>query len=108
MRTKSTVEIISLLNINFKFHLKGGGGGGGGEGGMVTDYSGTSILSNEFVVIGRASTDNLGFFWVCAPNVAHLATGGKKWLKKPKFERNEMELRSFRHWTRLNELIILV
>ena len=27
---------------------------------MVTDFSGTSILSNEFVVIGRASTDNLG------------------------------------------------
>ena len=35
--------------------LKGGGGG------MVTDFSGTSILSNEFVVIDRASTDNL---WV--------------------------------------------
>ena len=30
------------------------------KGGMVTDFSGTSILSNEFVVIGRASTDNLG------------------------------------------------
>ena len=27
---------------------------------MVTDFYGTSILSNEFVVIGRASTDNLG------------------------------------------------
>ena len=27
---------------------------------MVTDFSGTSILSNEFVVIGKASTDNLG------------------------------------------------
>ena len=56
---------------------------------MMTDFSGTSILSNEFVVIGRASTDNLG---VRAPNVAHVATGGKKWLKKPKCERNEMEL----------------
>ena len=27
---------------------------------MVTDFSGTLILSNEFVVIGSASTDNLG------------------------------------------------
>ena len=27
---------------------------------MVTDFSGTLILSNEFVVIGRASNDNLG------------------------------------------------
>ena len=27
---------------------------------MMTDFSGTSILSNEFVVIGRESTDNLG------------------------------------------------
>ena len=26
----------------------------------MTDFSGTSILSNEIVVIGRASTDNLG------------------------------------------------
>ena len=26
---------------------------------MVTDFSWTSILSNEFVVIGRANTDNL-------------------------------------------------
>ena len=51
---------------------------------MVTAFSGTSILSNEFVVIGRASTDNLGVIWVRAPNVAHGATGGKKWLKKPK------------------------
>ena len=49
---------------------------------MVTDFSGTSILSNEFVIIGRASTDNLGYFWVRAPNVAHVATGGKKWRKK--------------------------
>ena len=36
---------------------------------MVTDFSAKSILSNEFVVIGRAST---------APNVAHVATGGLK------------------------------
>ena len=48
---------------------------------MVTNFSGSSILSNEIVVIGRASTDNLGVRWVCAPNVAHVATGGKKWLK---------------------------
>ena len=26
----------------------------------MNDFSGTSIMSNEFVVIGRASTDNLG------------------------------------------------
>ena len=43
----------------------------------MTDFSGTLILSNEFVEIGRASTGNL-------------ATGGKKWLKKPKSERNEI------------------
>ena len=49
---------------------------------MVTDFSGTSILSNEFVVIGRASTDNLGVLLGRVPNVAHAATGGKKWLKK--------------------------
>ena len=36
--------------------LKGGGGGGG----MVTDFSGIYLLSYEFVVIGRASTDNPG------------------------------------------------
>ena len=52
--------------------------GGGGYGDRF--FSGTLILRNEFVVIG-------------APNVAHVATGGKKWLKKPKSERNEMELR---------------
>ena len=46
---------------------------------MVTDFSGTSILSNEFVVICRASTDNLGYFWVRVPNVA---TGGKKWFNE--------------------------
>ena len=78
--------------------VKGGGGGGGGggivsfdivvfknfickislfvKGGMVTDFSGTSILSNEFVVIGRANTDNLEvllgpraeFFEIWPPN----------------------------------------
>ena len=57
---------------------------------------------------GRASTDNLGYFRVCAPNVAHVATGGKKWLKKPKSERNDIELVSFHYWTRLDKLIILV
>ena len=35
---------------------------------MVTDFSGTLILRNEFVVIGRASTDNLGI---------HLGLGAK-------------------------------
>ena len=34
----------------------------------MTDFSGTSILSNEFVVIGRASTDNLGVLF--GPQVA--------------------------------------
>ena len=41
------------------------------KGGMVTDFSGTSILSDELVVIGRASTDNLGVLLVlrskCGP-----------------------------------------
>ena len=40
-------------------HFRGGGGGGRNVE-LVTDFSGTSIFSNEFVVIGRASTDNLG------------------------------------------------
>ena len=31
-----------------------------------------------------------GYFWARAPNVAHAATGGKKWLKKPKSERKEI------------------
>ena len=60
------------------------------------------------MVIGRASTDNLGVLLGPAPNVAHVATGGKKWLKKLKSERNKMELRYVHHWTRLNELIIFV
>ena len=47
---------------------------------MVTDFSVTSILSNEFVVIGRA---------------------------RPKSERNDIELVSFHYCTRLDELIIL-
>ena len=58
---------------------------------IVTNFFGTSILSNEFVMIGRASTNNLGYFWVCAPNVAHVATGGKKWLKLPTTERNDID-----------------
>ena len=33
--------------------------------------------------------------------MAHVATGGKKWLKKPKSERNDIELVSFHYWTRL-------
>ena len=48
---------------------------------MVTNCSGSSILGNEIVVISRASTDNLGVLWVCAPNVAHVATGGKSGSK---------------------------
>ena len=57
---------------------------------MVTDCSGTSILSNEFVVIGRASTDNLGVLlgphalWPIWPQVAksgskNLNLNGIKW-----------------------------
>ena len=74
----------------------------------MTDFSGTSILSNEFVVIGRLSTDNLGV--LLGPS-AQCGPCGHRWQKvaqKLKYERNEMGLRSFRHWTRLNELIILV
>ena len=55
----------------------------------MTDFSETSILSNEFVVIGRASTDNLsvllGLRAKCGPC-------GKKCLKKSKSERNNVEL----------------
>ena len=42
----------------------------------MTDFSGTSILSNEFVVIGRESTDNLEVLlglrqmWPMSPQVA--------------------------------------
>ena len=60
---------------------------GGGD--MVTDFSGTSILSNEQT-----------------QKYPHVATGGKKWLKKPKSKRNDLELVSFHYWTRLDELII--
>ena len=68
------------------------------RGGMVTDYSGTSIFRNEFVVIGGASIPTTwGYVWVRAPNVVHVATSGKKLLKNPKYERNEMELRSFHY-----------
>ena len=41
---------------------------------MVTDFYGTSILSNEF---GQVPT-TWGYFWVCAINVAHVDTGGSK------------------------------
>ena len=52
----------------------------------------------------RASTDNQGYFWVRCPMwpmEPHVA-------QKTISERNEMALTSFHHWTRLNELIILV
>ncbi len=49
-----------------------------------------------------------GWFGVYAPNVVHVATGGKKWPKIPKSKRNEIELRSLQHSIRLDELIILV
>ena len=48
------------------------------KGGMVTDFSGTSILSNEFVVIGRASTDNLGV--LLGPR-AQCGPCGHRWQK---------------------------
>ena len=62
---------------------------------MVTDFSGTSILQNEFVVIGRASIDNLGV--LLGPR-AQCCPCGHRWQKvaqKPESERNEMELISF-------------
>ena len=67
---------------------------------MVTDFSGTSILSNEFVVIGRASTDNLVVLF--GPHAqCGSCTCGKKWLKKPKSERNKMELKFFPKWLKV-------
>ena len=45
---------------------------------MVTDFSGTSILSNEFVVIGRVSTDNLGV--LLGPH-AQCGPCGHRWQK---------------------------
>ena len=45
---------------------------------MVNDFSGTSILSNEFVVIGRASTDNLGV--ILGPR-AQCCPCGHRWQK---------------------------
>ena len=54
---------------------------------MQTDFSGTSILGYEFVVVGMASIDNLGVL------LGLRATGCKKWLKKkPTSERNDIEL----------------
>ena len=50
----------------------------GGGGGMVTDFSVASILSNEFVVIGRASTDNLGV--LLGPR-AQCGPCGHRWQK---------------------------
>ena len=49
---------------------------------MVTDFSGTSILSNEFVVICRANTDNLaGSTFESARQMWHR---GQKVVKKTK------------------------
>ena len=61
-------------------------------------FSGTSILRYELGVMGRASTDS----GVYAPNVVRVAKSG------PKPKQNEIELRSFHHSIRLDELIILV
>ena len=41
---------------------------------MVTDFSGTSILSNEFLVITGKFPTTWGYIWVCVPNVANVAT----------------------------------
>ena len=65
-------------------------------------------MSNELRVIGRASTNNLRVVLAQCGHVVHVATFGKKWLKIPKSKRKEIELRSFHHSTRLDELIILV
>ena len=46
---------FSVNNGERQNRLRGGGGGG-----MVEIFSGTSILSSELGVIGRANTDNLG------------------------------------------------
>jgi hypothetical protein len=45
---------------------------------MVTDFSGISILSNELVVIGRASTDNLAV--LLGPR-AQCSPCGHRWQK---------------------------
>ena len=47
-------------------------------GGMVTDFSGGLILSNALVVIGRASTDNLGV--LLGPR-AQCGPCGHRWQK---------------------------
>ena len=82
-------------------------GGLKGGGGMVEFFfSGISILSNELGVIGRVST-NMNILKVVLGPCAHVATGGKKWLKIPKYKRKEIELRSFHHSTPLDELIFI-
>ena len=61
--------------------------GGGGE--SVNDFSGTSILSNEFL---GASTDNLG---VLLGLRAKCGPFGHRWLKKSISERKDIEFKSF-------------
>ena len=51
------------------------------KGGMVTDFSGTLILSNAFVVIGRAITDNLGVLFGLRAKCGPCGHRCKKWLK---------------------------
>ena len=68
------------------------------EGGMVTDFSGTSILSNEFVVICRASTDNLGVLLGLRVKCVQFGHRWQKVAQKPKYERNDIELVSFHYW----------
>ena len=47
---------------------------------MVTDFSGTLISSNEFVVIGRASNDNLGVLLGPRAQCCQVACG-HRWQK---------------------------
>ena len=59
--------------------------------------------------MGRASNDNLGvLLGPRAPMLPMWPQVAKSGSKKPKSVGNEMELRSFHHWTRLDDLIILV
>ena len=57
---------------------------------MVIDFSGT--LSIEFVVIGRASTDNLGVLLGLRAKCCPCGHRWQKVAKKPKSEQNDIEL----------------
>ena len=59
---------------------------------MVTDFSGTSILSNDFVVLGRASTDKLGVFLGLRAKCGPCGHRRQKVAQKTISERNDIEL----------------